>query len=107
MSNVQTVSDASEFDAALGGNTMVITKFQTRNCVICRRMDPGLKAMAERLTDRLRIIELDAEDHAGLARRFGIQGVPTLILFKNGKEVSRRSGFQSGGMLNEWVAPHL
>ncbi len=86
---------------------MTIAKFQTRSCVVCRRLDPGLKAMAGQLTDKLQVVDVDAEENATVAERYNIQSVPTLVLFKNGVELDRCSGFQSGSMLRDWIAPHL
>ncbi len=86
---------------------MVIAKFQTKACVVCRRIEPGLSGIAERMADKLRVVDVDAEENAALAERYNIRGVPTLILFKHGNEVTRCNGFQSAGMLRDWLAPHL
>ena len=107
MSGFESAADTAAFDAAIGGGTPVIAKFQTRSCVICRRLEPGLKQVAQRMPGALRVVDVDAEDNAELAERYGIRGVPTLILFKDGDELSRCTGFQSAGMLREWLAPHL
>ena len=86
---------------------MVIAKFQTRTCVICRRLEPGLKQMTDRLNETLRVIDVDLGEIAELGERYNIRAVPTLILFSNGRELTRCNGFQSGSMLREWVAPHI
>lgn len=95
------------FDRAVNGGDMVLAKFQTKSCVICRRIEPGLKAVAEGLKDQISVVDVDAEENAALAQRHNVLGVPTLILFKDGEELGRRNGFQSAGMLREWLAPHL
>ena len=107
MSEFEIATDSAAFDAALVEGDTVIAKFQTKSCVICRRLEPGLKQMAERTTEALRIMDVDAEDNAELAERYNVRGVPTLILFKGGQELARCNGFQSGAMLREWLAPHL
>lgn len=107
MSGFESVADTAAFDAMIADRAPVIAKFQTKACVICRRLEPGLKQVAERMPDALRVVDVDAEDNAGLAERYGIRGVPTLILFKDGDELTRCTGFQSAGMLREWLAPHL
>ena len=48
-----------------------------------------------------------AWDDASLAERYSVQSVPTLILFKDGIEVTRCNGFQSTSMLRDWVAPYV
>ncbi len=107
MSSFEIAADTATFDEAVGGGDMVIAKFQTKACVICRRLEPGLKQMTDRMTEPLRIVDVDAEENVELAERYDIQGVPTLILFKGGHELTRCNGFQSVGMLRDWVAPHL
>ena len=107
MSIFEKAPDTASFDKSIGGNGMVIAKFQTRTCVICRRLEPGLKQMTDRLNETLRVIDVDLEEIAELGERYNIRGVPTLILFSNGRELTRCNGFQSGSMLREWVAPHI
>lgn len=107
MSEFETVADAAAFDAAVAGDELVIAKFQTRTCVICRRLEPGLRQLQARTDDGLRILEVDAEELPALTERYNIQGVPTLILFRNGGELGRRDGFQTVSMLRDWIAPHI
>jgi thioredoxin-like negative regulator of GroEL len=99
--------DIASFDKAIGGDGMVIAKFQTSTCVICRRLEPGLKQMTERLKETPRIIDVDLEEIAELGERYNVRAVPTLILFSNGGELARCSGFQSSSMLRDWIAPHI
>ena len=63
--------------------------------------------MTERAAEPLRVVEVDSEDVAELAVRYRVRGVPTLILFKQGAEVARCTGFQSIGMLRDWAAPNI
>ncbi len=107
MSTFEIATDTATFDEMVGGDGMVIAKFQTKACVICRRLEPGLKQLTVRTGGVLRVVDVDAEENAELAERYNISGVPTLILFKGRDEVTRRTGFQSASMLREWVAPHL
>ena len=107
MSIFENTPDTASFDKSISGNGMVIAKFQTKTCVICRRLEPGLKQMAERLNGTLRIMDIDLEEIAELGESYNIRGVPTLILFKDGRELTRCSGFQSASMLREWVTPHI
>ena len=107
MNGFEIAADTAAFDEAIGSGAPVIAKFQTKACVICRRLEPGLKQVAERMSVALRVVDVDAEDNVELAERYAVRGVPTLILFKDGDELTRCNGFQSAGMLREWLAPHL
>ena len=101
------IVDAAGFDVAIAGARSVVAKFTTETCVICRRLDPMLSAVAEHHDGMLAVIEVDAEQSPMVAERYAIRGVPTLILFQNGEEVDRRAGFQTAKMLRDWIEPHL
>ena len=101
------IVDPAEFNAEIGGDALVMAKFQTKACVICRRIEPALQGMSKRHGDQLSVFAVDAEQSPFLAERFNVRAVPTLILFRQGQEIGRRDGFQSASMLNEWIAPHL
>ena len=59
------------------------------------------------LTTALHVMDVDAEENVELAERYEIRGMPTLILFKDGRELTRCNGFQSASMLREWITPHV
>jgi len=107
VSIIENTPDTANFDKSIGGNGMVIAKFQTSICVICRRLEPGLKQMTDRMNETLRVIDVDLEEIAELGERYNIRGVPTLNLFSNGRELSRCNGFQSGSMLRDWIARYI
>ena len=100
-------ADAAAFATAVNGDGLVIAKFQTKACVVCRRIEPALQGLATRLADQLRVLDVDTEQRPELAARYNVQAVPTLILFRGGAEIGRRNGFQSAGMLRDWVAPYM
>jgi len=106
VSEFETVADTAAFDAAVAGSDLTIAKFQTKACVVCRRLEPGLRQLRDRAAGALRVIEVDAEEVPAVAARYNIQGVPTLILFQGGDEIARCNGFQSTSMLRAWIAPH-
>jgi len=107
MSGFREMASTAAFDSAIGGGAPVIVKFQTESCVICRKVEPMLAAVARRLDGKLAVVNVDAEKIPELAARFGIRGLPTLILFKDGEEVGRRAGFVTAAALRGWVAPHI
>ena len=107
MANINSLVDPEQFNAVIDRDDLVVTKFQTAACVICRRIEPALMATSERLGEKLSIYNVDAEQSPFLSERFNVKSVPTLILFRKGEEIDRCSGFQSTSMLNGWIAPHL
>ncbi|MFH7564730.1 thioredoxin TrxC [Oceanimonas smirnovii] len=72
-------------------------------CGPCKMMAPIFEAAAGELAGRLRLAKLNTEEHQQAAARFGIRSIPTLIVFKNGKEIARQSGALPAGQLNQWL----
>ena len=107
MSGFPDVTENAAVEAAIGDERPVIVKFQSEACVICRKVEPMLAATEKRFDGALSVVDADAEKNLELATRYNVRGLPTLILFKKGEEIDRRTGFQTAIMLRDWVSPHL
>ena len=107
MSTFPDVTETAAFEVAIGSSKPVVVKFQSEACVICRKVEPMLAATAKRFEGALSVVDADAEKNPELASRYNVRGLPTLILFKAGEEIGRRTGFQTASMLRDWVTPHL
>lgn len=76
-------------------------------CQPCLQMAPHFEAAAAQLEPRVRLGKLDTEAEAGIAGRFGIRSIPTLILMHHGREVARHSGAISTQQIVAWTRQHL
>jgi thioredoxin 2 len=100
-----TVDDAT-FDRVIAETTLpVLVDFYADWCGPCRMMAPALEQLASSEVGRLVVAKLDTEAAQGTAARFQIRGLPTLILFRGGREASRASGARSLGQLKQFVGP--
>ncbi len=72
-------------------------------CGPCQVMAPHFEAAARQLEPRLRLGKVDTEAEPGLGTRFGIRSIPTLVLFKGGREQARQSGALSREQILQWV----
>ena len=76
-------------------------------CGPCRTMAPAYDAAAGELEPQVRLIKLNSDAEQAVAARLGIQGIPTMILFHEGREVARTSGAMSATQIVRWVRDRL
>lgn len=72
-------------------------------CGPCRMMAPHFEEAARRFGTRARFAKINSDEEPALANRFGIRGIPTLLVFKNGQELARQSGAMDPGTLSRWL----
>ena len=72
-------------------------------CGPCRMMAPILDRVADQERTRIQVGKVNSDEQQGLSARFGIRAIPTLILFKDGKEIARQSGAVDGAALTRWI----
>ncbi|HLP78966.1 MAG TPA: thioredoxin, partial [Candidatus Paceibacterota bacterium] len=88
--------DESNFDAAIKtGTAPVVVDFYAPWCGPCKMLAPMLEKLAEHLAGEIRFAKVNVDDAPGLAERFAITGVPTLLFFRNGSPCDRMVGFTS------------
>lgn len=84
----------------------VLVDFFSPTCGPCQMMAPQFGEAAAYLYPRMRLAKVDTSQEQALAARFSIRSVPTLILFRGGREVVRQSGAMSAGDIAAWAGQH-
>jgi thioredoxin 2 len=76
-------------------------------CGPCRMISPALEEVASRLRGRMKLVKVNVDDHPGVSARFQVQGIPTLLLFRDGQLVDTTVGARGPDQLQAWVESHL
>jgi thioredoxin 1 len=80
------------FEGHISGDKPVVVDFYAEWCGPCKMMPPILKEVKERMGERVTVLKMDIDKNPHIANYYGVQAVPTLIVFKNGKIVWRKAG---------------
>lgn len=94
------INDREEFKAAIAEGTVLVDFFATW-CGPCKMLSPVLEEVSKEVSAT--IIKVDVDEASTIAAQFGIQAVPTLILFKNGERVDTRMGYQNKNQLLAFI----
>ncbi|HMG35220.1 MAG TPA: thioredoxin [Blastocatellia bacterium] len=92
---VNDVTDQSFESDVLKANVPVLVDFWAEWCTPCKAIAPAVHKVAEEYQGKAKVVKLNVDDNNDTAQRYGVRGIPTLILFKNGSEADRVVGATS------------
>lgn len=82
----------SKFNDLINSDTPVLVDFFATWCGPCQMLMPVLKEVKDNMGERVKILKIDVDKNKELATQFQVRGVPTMVLFQNGKQIWRQSG---------------
>jgi thioredoxin 2 len=100
------IAEAGDADFATvveGSRVPVVVDLWAPWCGPCRMISPALEEVARRQRGRLKLVKVNVDESPATARRFGVQGIPTLLLFRDGRLVDRSVGARGPDQLEEWI----
>jgi thioredoxin 1 len=93
------------FDAdVLKADGPVVVDFWAEWCGPCRMIAPALDAISTKMGDKVKIVKLNVDENPGIAGKYGIMSIPTLLMFKGGELVDRKVGAAGQPQLEQWIA---
>ena len=97
------VTDSSLETAVLKAEGVVLVDFWAEWCAPCKQIAPLLEDLANDMDGRLTVAKLNIDDNPDTPYKYGVRGIPTLILFKDGQVAATKVGPLPKGKLYEWV----
>ncbi|HAF13459.1 MAG TPA: thioredoxin [Blastocatellia bacterium] len=104
---VRYVSDSSFEKEVLQADKPVLVDFWAEWCAPCRMLAPTIDAIAEQFGGNAGVVKVNVDENTSTAQRYGIKGIPTLILFREGKEVERVVGATSKESISRMIEKHV
>src|SRR6266566_242568 len=105
--HVKDITDSSFETEVMKSDLPVLVDFWAEWCGPCRMMTPVVEAVAQNFAGTARVFKLNVDDNPSVTQRFGIKGIPTMIVFKDGKEAERLVGATNEGAITRIIQGQL
>ena len=106
MANTSPITDQSFETDVLKSSTPVLVDFWAEWCAPCRALGPKLEEIASEMQGKVRIVKLNVDENPNSPAKYGVRGIPTLILFKDGQEVEQLVGDRSKDVILALLQKH-
>ena len=104
---IESLTDATFDEHVKASDVPVLVDFWAEWCGPCKMITPVLEEIVEEQAGKIEIVKLNVDDNLGVASRFEVQSIPTLILFKDGEPQARLIGAKPKGRLLEEISAYL
>ena len=95
----------TNFDTVIDSRLPVLVNLWAPWCGPCRTLAPAVQRSAEEFAGRLKVVKVNVDQAPGISARFGVQGIPTLLLLREGRIVARQVGALPESQLLSWIRP--
>lgn len=105
--HIHAISDASFENEVIESTIPVIVDFWAQWCGPCKALGPIIDEVSTKYTDKVKFVKLDVDHNPSTPPKFGVRGIPTLILFKNGQVAATQVGLLSKADLMKFIDSHI
>ncbi|HJK85053.1 MAG TPA: thioredoxin [Candidatus Megaira endosymbiont of Stentor roeselii] len=98
----------NEFESeVINSKLPVLIDFWAEWCGPCRMLSPILDQLSEEMEGKVKIVKMNIDENPETPSKFGVRGIPTMLLFKEGKQIATKVGVQPKNALQEWINSSL
>lgn len=105
--NINAISDASFESEVIESKIPVIVDFWAQWCGPCKALAPVIEDVATKYTDKVKFVKLDVDHNPSTPPKFGVRGIPTLILFIDGQVAATQVGLLNKADLTKFIDSHI
>ena len=105
--SIYTITDSNFDDEIKNSQLPILIDFWAEWCGPCKQIGPILEEIGEAKKDKLKIFKLNVDENPQTPQKFGVRGIPTLMLFKDGKLIDTKVGSLPKNMLESWLDQNL
>ena len=103
----KSVTDASFQAEVLSASQPVLVDFWAEWCGPCRMIAPALEEISNELGDKVTVAKLNIDENPDVPARYGVRGIPTMLLFKDGQPVAQKVGAAPRSQIQQWLESNL